>query len=107
MNSGEPEVLVQVLELLGEDREAPLDLRPVRPPTAELVVEDDRPLVGEPFERTEVVVGRARPAMQADERRPSALAGDAVPRPTERPLEESLHGASLRKCLGTLCPLPS
>ena len=64
-------------------------------------------LVREPLERTEVVVRGPGPAVQADERRPSSLAGDSVPRPAERPLEEALHGTSLRKCLGTLCRLPS
>ena len=107
MDLVEAEVPAQMLELLREDRESPVDLRTVRASAAELVVHHHRPLVRQPFERTEVVVRRPRPAVQADERRPPSLAGDAVPRAAERALEEALHGTSLRKRLGTLCRLPS
>ena len=93
MDPVEPELLAQVLELVREDREAPRDVvRPIRAPTAELVVEHDGPLLGEALEGPEVVVRRSRPAVQADERRAAALAGNAVPRPADGALEKSLHG---------------
>ena len=97
MDLVEPEVLAQLPELVGEECECPLDVRPIGAPAAELVVEDDGPLVREPLERPEVVVRRARPAVEAHERRPTILAGDAVPRPTHGPLEEALHGPDLRR----------
>jgi hypothetical protein len=79
-------VFAQVLKLVREDHEAPVDLRSVGAPATELVVEDDAPLVREPLERPKIVVRRAGAPVQAHERRPSSLAGDAIPRSSVAPV---------------------
>ena len=69
-NAFELELLPEGRQLVEEDLQAPVDrLRPVGAATAELVVEDNGTTVdGQPFERREVVMSRARPAVQAQER---------------------------------------
>jgi hypothetical protein len=82
MDSIEPELLAERAELLAKDSDAPLDVRRlVRAPAADLVVKHHRPLFAESVERREVVMCRARTAMEGDERHgaPVRVAGDAVP----------------------------
>ena len=70
MNALEPELFPQGRQLVQEDLQAPVDrVRPVGAAAAELVVDDDGPAVGsEPLERSEVMVGRAGAAVQAEQR---------------------------------------
>lgn len=92
MDALEAEVRTERVELLEEEAEAPLDLAVrLRAPAPELVVEDDAALAGEALERGEVVVRRARAAVEAEERRPPALAGDPVPGAARPPVEETLQ----------------
>ena len=82
MDPVESELAAHGVDLFAEDVHRPLDiLRPVRAAAADLVVENDRALRREPFERGEVVMRRARPAVQSKEGgRPGLeLAGNAVP----------------------------
>ena len=80
------------VELLEEEAEAPLDLAVgLRLPAAELVVEDDAALARESLERAEVVMGRARAAVEARSGVRPALAGDAVPRPAGPPVEDAFQ----------------
>jgi hypothetical protein len=57
MDSLESELVAHGSNLVAEDVDSPLDVsRTIRVATADLVVQDDRPLRCEPFERGEVVV---------------------------------------------------
>jgi hypothetical protein len=79
----EAELLAHRVDLFAEDCHRPFDvLRPVRPTAADLVVEHDGPLRRKPFQRGEVMVRRARPTVQRQERRRSRaeLACDSIPR---------------------------
>ena len=90
----EAEVAPQRRELVEEDLDAPVDVgRPVGAAAAQLVVDDDAAaLLGEPLERREVMVRRARPAVKADERIGPWLvvADDAEPRPVTVVAEPAL-----------------
>ncbi len=82
MDPVEAQLRAHRVDLFTEDVHRPLDvLRSVRAATADLVVDDDRPLRRESLERTEVVMGGARAAVQGEERRGPGpeLAGNAVP----------------------------
>ena len=70
MNAVETELLAQRGELVEKDSETPFDsYRSVGAPAAQLVVHDDGSTVrGQPLEWREVVVRRARPTVEAEER---------------------------------------
>jgi hypothetical protein len=92
----EPELGANGRELLDEAVDLPERpvVRPVRPPTAELVVEDDAAPVAEPGELLEVVVAEPGPSVQAEERDAVALADDPVPDASARDVDEALVGRS-------------
>ena len=69
--------------LLAEHVDGPLDLRrPVGFAATDLVVDDDRTSVRQLLEWPEIVVRRARPAMQREQRNRAgvAIARHAIPR---------------------------
>ena len=92
----ELELVAQRRELVEEDLDAPVDvLRSVRAAAADLVVEHDgAAALGQPLEGREVVVRRAGPAVQGDERIAAldALPDDAVPRSVAAKVDVSLAG---------------
>src|SRR5262249_8998435 len=66
---------------------------PVRSAAAELVVENDRPVHGEVFQRLQVVVRHAGAAMQAEQRSAWPVCPcDPVPDPPARDLDTTLNG---------------
>ena len=78
----EPQLRANRVDLFPEDGDRPFDVgRTVGCSTADLVVEDDRPLGAELLERREVVVRRPGPAVQGEQRHTpdSSSPGDAVP----------------------------
>ena len=92
MNPFEAKLVPYCVEFFEKQIEAPLDvLWAVRCPAPKLVVEDDLALLGEPLERSEVVMRRAGTAMKAQQRRAAGLAGDPPPRtprtPGKKPFE--------------------
>jgi hypothetical protein len=93
----ERELVAEGVQLVEEELERPVDVRLLlRAAAADLVVEDDRARVlGESFERREVVVRRAGTAVEREQRRSPRLelAGDAIPRAAARMLERSLARA--------------
>src|SRR5204863_2339657 len=95
VNALEPELLPDDVDFLAKDADVPFDvLGTVGVAAADLVVEDDRPFVGKPFERCEVVVSRAGPAVQGEQRRRRgvAVADDAVPGAIPAEVDVSLLG---------------
>src|SRR5215813_13841821 len=83
MNALELQLRANGVDLLAEHVDGPLDVRrPVGFAATDLVVDVDWTLVRQSFERPEIVVGRARPAVQREQRYRAgiAIAGDAIPR---------------------------
>ena len=87
------------IDLADEPRDVPAGriVRLVAATAAELVVEDHRPLVGEGVERFQVVVPRARSAVQNQQRRALAAAHPPVPDAVpvldlDRPFTAGSHG---------------
>lgn len=103
MDALEPEPGAQRIELRQEERQRPLCLPARRrPAAAELVVEDDRALVRELEQRREVVMRRAGAAVQAQQRRAVAFAGDEIPGAACFPFEGSFaHRCSV---MPRFCP---
>jgi hypothetical protein len=82
-------------ELVDEPAEGPqrLVVRTFGPAGAQLVVEDHRPDAGEVGERLQVVMGHARAAVQAQQRRTRPVCpGDLVPDPAAGNLDVPLSG---------------
>lgn len=93
MDAVEIELLADRVHLGAEDISRPFDiLWPIRAAAADLVVEDDRTLVSEALERREVVVRRARAAVEREQRHRTgaAVAGEAIPRAVTAKLDVSL-----------------
>jgi len=91
MNAVETELNAQRRKFVEKDSETPFDLyRPVRAPAAQLVVEDDgATLRRQSLERCKVVMRRARPAVEAQERIEARreFADDPEPRMVAIPLD--------------------
>jgi hypothetical protein len=85
-------------ELVHEPLDAPQRrfVGPVGTPAAELVVEDDLPLVGQLRERLDVVVAEAGPAVQAEQRDTASVAGDPVPDAPAGHVDETLGRRHVR-----------
>jgi len=82
MDPLEPELRANCVDLFAEDGDRPLDVpRAIGAPATDLVVDDDRALGTQPLERAEVVVRRARAAVQGEERyrRRRQIADNSVP----------------------------
>jgi hypothetical protein len=67
-------------------------VRPIRSAAAELVVEDDHPLIGQVSQGVDVVVRHARPAVQGEERDAGrAIAHGLVPDLAAGDLDGAFH----------------
>src|SRR5213595_2990775 len=83
MNAVELQLLANCVDFLAEHADGPVDRRgPVGFAAADLVVEDNRTSVRQLLEWPEIVVRRARPAVQREQRNCAgvAIARNAVPR---------------------------
>src|SRR5215470_205439 len=93
MNALELQLLANGVYLVAEHVDPPLGVRrPVGLAAADLVVDDDRTSVRQLLERPEVVVRRARPAVQREQRDRAgvAIARDPIPRAVAAEIDVSL-----------------